>query len=68
MVTIKNNYHFSERQEYIDLAKDFLVDQITADDFLSGFMGIYEGINREVTQLRCIGYTEPNTPNRARST
>ena len=44
--TIRNNFHFSERQEYIDLAKDFLADQITADDFSSAFMGIYEGIER----------------------
>ena len=51
LVTIENNYHFSERQEYIDLAKDFLADQITADDFSSAFMGIYEGIDREVAQM-----------------
>ena len=49
--TIRNNFHFSERQEYIDLAKDFLADQITADDFSFAFMGIYEGINGEVAQM-----------------
>ena len=49
--TIRNNFHFSERQEYIDLAKDFLADQITADDFSSDFMGIYQGIEREVAQM-----------------
>ena len=49
--TIRNNFHFSERQEYIDLAKDFLADQITADDFLRAFMGIYERITREVVQM-----------------
>ena len=51
LVTIRNNFHFSERREYIDLAKDFLADQITADDFSSDFMGIYEGIEREVAQM-----------------
>jgi hypothetical protein len=51
METIRNNFHFSERQEYIDLAKDFLADQITADDFSSDFMGIYQGIEREVAQM-----------------
>ena len=51
LVTIENNLHFSERREYIDLAKDFLADQITADDFLRAFMGIYEGITREVAQM-----------------
>ena len=50
-VTISDNYHFSERREYIDLAKDFLADQITADDFSSAFMGIYEGIDGEVAQM-----------------
>ena len=51
METSRNNSHFSERQEYIDLAKDFLADQITADDFSSDFMGIYQGIEREVAQM-----------------
>ena len=51
MLTIRNNFHFSERREYIDLAKDFLADQITADDFSSAFMGIYEGIDEEVAQM-----------------
>ena len=49
--TIRNNFHFSERQEYIDLAKDFLADQITADDFSFGFIGTYEGIDGEVAQM-----------------
>ena len=51
METSRNNFHFSERQEYIDLAKDFLADQVTADDFSSDFMGIYQGIEREVAQM-----------------
>jgi len=49
--TIRNNFHFSERQEYIDLAKDFLADQITADDFSLAFMSTYEGIGGEVAQM-----------------
>ena len=51
MNTIRNNFHFSERREYIDLAKDFLAYQITADDFSSAFIGIYEGIDQEVAQM-----------------
>ena len=51
METIENNFHFSERQEYIDLAKDFLADQMTVDDFSLVFMDIYEGISREVGQM-----------------
>ena len=49
--TIRNNFHFSERQEYIDLAKDFLADQITADDFSSDFISIYKGIDGELAQM-----------------
>ena len=48
---MKTIINFSERQEYIDIAKDFLADQMTADDFLSAFMGIYGGISREVAQM-----------------
>ena len=48
---IRNNFHFSERQEYIDLAKDFLADQITADDFSYSFIGIYDGIEQKVAQM-----------------
>lgn len=51
MNTIINNFHFSERQEYIDLAKDFLADQITADDFSYSFIGIYDGIEQKVAQM-----------------
>ena len=51
MKTIENNFHLSERQEYINLAKDFLADQMTADDFSLVFMDIYEGISREVGQM-----------------
>ena len=49
--TIRNNFHFSERQEYIDLAKDFLADQITEDDFSYSFIGIYDGIEQKVAQM-----------------
>ena len=51
MNTIRNNFHFSERQEYIDLAKDFLADQITADDFSYSFIGIYDEIEQKVAQM-----------------
>ena len=51
MKTIENNFHLSERQEYINLAKDFLADQMTVDGFSLVFMDIYEGISREVGQM-----------------
>jgi hypothetical protein len=50
-VRIERNLHYSEKQEYIELAKDFLADQITADDFSYAFMGIYEGIGRKLGQM-----------------
>jgi hypothetical protein len=50
--TIRNNFYLSERQEYINLAKDFLADQMTADDFSYAFMDAYEGITREVGQMK----------------
>ena len=51
-VTIENNLHYSEKQEYIELANNFLADQITADDFSYSFMGIYEGISRKLSQMK----------------
>ena len=51
-VTIENNLHYSKKQEYIELAKDFLADQITADDFSYSFMATYEGISRELGQMK----------------
>ena len=52
LVRIEDNYHYSEKQEYIELAKDFLADQITADDFSYSFLAIYEGINEELGQMK----------------
>ena len=45
--TIEDNFHFSEREEYINLAKYFLADQMTADDFSGAFIGTYKGIDEE---------------------
>ena len=50
-VTIEDNLYYSEKQEYIELANNFLADQITADDFSYSFMGIYEGISRKLGQM-----------------
>ena len=51
LVTIENNLQYSEKHEYIELAKDFLTDQITADDFSYSFMAIYEGISGKLGQM-----------------
>ena len=53
-VTIENNFHYSEKQEYIELVNHFLADQISADDFSYSFIGIYEGINRKLGQMKRI--------------
>ena len=49
---IEDNLHYSEKQEYIELTKDFLADQITADDFSYSFMAIYEGIGEKLGQMK----------------
>ena len=51
LVTIEENFHYSEKHEYINLAKDFLDNKITADDFSYSFMGIYEGIGKKLGQM-----------------
>lgn len=50
-VRIEDNLHYSEKQEYIELAKEFLADQISADDFSYSFMAIYEVINKKLNQM-----------------
>ena len=51
-VVIERNFHYSQKQEYIQLAKEFLDDQITAEDFSDNFMIIYERISDEFTKLQ----------------
>ena len=68
LVIIECNLHFLEKQEYIELADDFLSNQITADDFASTFQAIYEGINRKFDQMRrdesleLANFLEPSRP------
>jgi hypothetical protein len=52
LVRIETNLHYSEKQEYIELAKYFLADEITPDEFSYFFMAIYEGINRKLGQMK----------------
>ena len=68
LVRIENNLHYSEKQEYINLAKYFLDDQITADDFSYSFMAIYEGISQKLGSMRraesveLANFLEPSRP------
>lgn len=48
LVRIENNLHYSEKHEYIELAKDFLADQITTDDFSYSFLVIYLLVNKKL--------------------
>lgn len=58
MVIIEGNYHYWEKQEYINLAKDFLDNQITAEDFSYSFLAIYGGISEKVRQMKQEGSVE----------
>ena len=51
-VTIAENFHYSEKQEYINLAKNFLDNKITANNFSHSFMAIYEGIGEKLDQMK----------------
>jgi hypothetical protein len=52
LVTIAINFHYSEKQQYIDLAKAFLDNQITVDNFSYSFMLIYGGISEKLEQMK----------------
>ena len=68
LVRIERNLHYLEKQEYINLAKDFLDDQITADDFSYSFMAIYGGIGQKLGQMQraesveLANFLEPSRP------
>jgi hypothetical protein len=68
LVRIERNLHYLEKQVYINLAKDFLDDQITADDFSYSFMAIYGGIGQKLGQMKraesveLANFLEPSRP------
>ena len=68
LVRIEDNLHYLEKQEYINLAKDFIDDQITADDFSYSFMAIYGGIGQKLGQMKraesveLANFLEPSRP------
>lgn len=49
---IENNLHFLEKQEYIGIASDLLNSTITAENFADSFIGIYEGINKKLSEMK----------------
>lgn len=50
-VIIEGNLHYSERQQYLELANDFLTDQITVEDFAICFLNLYEKINQQLGRM-----------------
>ena len=68
LVRIERNLHYLEKQEYINLARDFLDDQITADEFSYSFMAIYGGIGQKLGQMKraesveLANFLEPSRP------
>ena len=54
LVRIERNLHYSEKQEYMNLAKYFLENETTpeaAENFSYSFLAIYEGISKKLSQL-----------------
>lgn len=51
LATIEENFHYSEKQEYINLAKEFLENQITAEEFSYSFQAIFEGIGKKLGRM-----------------
>lgn len=41
---IAENFYYLDKQEYIDLVKNFLGNKITVDSFSYSFMATYQGI------------------------
>ena len=52
LIIIENNVHYSERKKYLDIARDFLANKLTPYDFSLCFMGIYEGINNKISEMK----------------
>lgn len=44
--------HYSEKQEYINLAKNFLNSEIPAEDFSSSFLAMDERISKEINKIK----------------
>lgn len=68
LVRTENSLHYSEKHEYIELAKDFLADQITADDFSYSFLAIYKRIDKKLDpmtrkkSLELVNFLESSRP------
>lgn len=51
-IIIEENFHYSERQQYLELANDFLTDKITAENFAICFLNLYEKINHQLSRMK----------------
>ena len=52
LVVIEENLHYLKKEEYMELSVDFLNDEISADDFSSYFMSIYENVNKRLIKMQ----------------
>ncbi len=52
LLIIEENLHSAEKDKYVELIKDFLVEKINAEDFSISFMAMYEGINQKLRQMK----------------
>ena len=48
---IETNFSYVERKEYIEIAKDFLDDKMTSEDFCYAFQAIYEGVCKAILKM-----------------
>lgn len=52
MVKIENNFHYSKKDEYINLAKYFLDNKIIVNDFSFCFITLYDTICEKVRRIK----------------
>jgi hypothetical protein len=52
LVLISNNFHYSKKQEYIDLIRDFLNNRITTQEFSDSFTFMHEDINNQINKMK----------------
>lgn len=51
-IIIEENFHYSKRQQYLELANDFLTEKITAENFAICFLNLYEKLNQQLSRMK----------------
>ena len=52
LIIMEENLHYAEKDEYVELIRDFLDEKINTEDFSIFFMAMYEGINQKLRQMK----------------